>query len=533
MSDEITTLATRACSTCRRQKRRCTKEIPKCSLCRKHGKDCEYDMRGSSAIDSEEPLQEVPCGQSSDRPYSLTSADSVPSASNPVRVTVPVPSQTVFPALFFLDSSYFQLRNKVLERQHLSLPQELLGRLSGLPQMRYDVDVFFNSVHCFFPIVSKLRLYQELSNSPIVLNADTALLLVAIQLHTQPVDKTESSYRDLYTVAKDCLSYVEGSNILSVRLLQATILIALYEISNAIYPAAYLRVGHCARLGHALGIHNRKRALQMLCPPKTATESEERRRVWWAVIILDRYVNLGSKGRPFACDDARPDDYLPIEEKHWDQGELTPVQPLAISSSTTLQAPPFARTCQAAHLLSRILRHISDDDIDAEFQFEEAIQLHRTAQALCSATLHESDELFHRTSDPTACIPLCTAMGLCFSSQLTLYDKYCCTENSEAKQMGSPNLLEMQRIAISGIKEVSNAVFQFSKRVRVASELGGMLRISPLICDSLYQSAATYLWCFQESGNEDCLPPVKGIQDVLDIMGTRWKSPRYYTKQAY
>jgi hypothetical protein len=57
-----------------------------------------------------------------------------------------------FPALFFLDSSYFQQENRSLETQCLSLPQELMGRLSGLPQMRYDVDVFFNSVHTFFPI---------------------------------------------------------------------------------------------------------------------------------------------------------------------------------------------------------------------------------------------------------------------------------------------------------------------------------------------------------------------------------------------
>lgn len=42
-------------------------------------------------------------------------------------------------------------------------------------------------------------------------------------------------------------------------------------------------------------------------------------------MMLDRYVNIGSANRPFACDDARPDEFLPVEEKHWDQGVHNPL----------------------------------------------------------------------------------------------------------------------------------------------------------------------------------------------------------------
>ncbi|QKX63441.1 uncharacterized protein TRUGW13939_10611 [Talaromyces rugulosus] len=368
-----------------------------------------------------------------------------------------------------------------------------------------------------------------------------------MQLHTLPVDNTESPYRELYRTAKDCLSYVEGSNIFSIRLLQAALLIALYEVSNAMYPAAYLSVGHCARLGHAMGIHDRRRAPQMLSSPskfspageaiglgpdqdsETATELEERRRVWWAVIILDRYVNLGSKNRPFACEDARPDEYLPADDKHWDQGVSFSARALS-RKNAHLEAPPFARTCQAAHLLSRVLRNLNDSDTDAEFRFQEAIQLHRTTQALYSTALHESEELVERMSDLTAHLPFSAAMGLCLSALLTLYDKYSCTENSEVDQMGSPNLLEMQKIAISGLKELSSAVFQLSRRIRAAAELGGMLKTSPLICDCLYQAAANYLWYILETGNEECRSMVVGIKDVLQMLGTRWKSPIEYIR---
>ena len=133
----------------------------------------------------------------------------------------------------------------------------------GLPVFKFVIIKTDN----FNGTVSKLRFYQELSSSLDDLNADTVLLLIAMKLHTQPVNNKESPYHHLYHSAKSCFSYVEASNVISIRLLQAALLIALYEISNAMYPAAYLTTGHCARLGHVIGIHDQKRAPQMLCLP--------------------------------------------------------------------------------------------------------------------------------------------------------------------------------------------------------------------------------------------------------------------------
>jgi hypothetical protein len=115
--------------------------------------------------------------------------------------------------------------------------------------------------------VSKLRLYQQLSNLDRNHDADLALLVIAMQLHTRPCSDIESTDVDLYSVAKACYAFVESGNNFSIKVLQAGILIALYEISNAIHPAAYLTVGHCARLGHAMGVHQRSNAPQMLNRP--------------------------------------------------------------------------------------------------------------------------------------------------------------------------------------------------------------------------------------------------------------------------
>ncbi len=67
-----------------------------------------------------------------------------------------------------------------------------------------------------------------------------------------------------YRAAKSSLRTLEDDGAISLQILQANIFIALFEISHALYPAAYLTVGHCARLGQAIGLHNRRYAPQLL-----------------------------------------------------------------------------------------------------------------------------------------------------------------------------------------------------------------------------------------------------------------------------
>lgn len=88
-----------------------------------------------------------------------------------------------------------------------------------------------------------------------------------MRLVTQRTAVTCSLTLELYSSCKNFLSYVDQHNALSIRILQASLLVAFFEISNAIYPAAYMTVGHCARLGHAMGLHNQRLQQQMLTGP--------------------------------------------------------------------------------------------------------------------------------------------------------------------------------------------------------------------------------------------------------------------------
>jgi hypothetical protein len=115
---------------------------------------------------------------------------------------------------------------------------------------------------------------------------------------TPPPQSPRSPRTLLYLAIKHYYLEVENSNTSTTPLLQAGVLLGLYEILHYIYPAAYLTVGACARHSHALGI-NVRRALNIK-RVLTLVEVAERRRIWWAVIFLDRFVSIGSPGRPFA-----------------------------------------------------------------------------------------------------------------------------------------------------------------------------------------------------------------------------------------
>lgn len=144
------------------------------------------------------------------------------------------------------------------------------------------------------PIISKTRFYNLYLTSPLQLNPETALLFLAQGLITSiPPQNPRTA---LYATTKHFYIEVEGSSNPSIQILQAGLLIALYELGQGIYPAAYLSIGSCARYACVLGIEGTlgKCASAHIGSPMVLSmlEMEDRRRVWWGVVILDRYLSL-------------------------------------------------------------------------------------------------------------------------------------------------------------------------------------------------------------------------------------------------
>lgn len=137
-----------ACATCRAQKRRCSRDLPVCALCKKHTRPCNYGearvRHGPDRREASHPATSPSSIRSTTSPPSSIFAEGRSRALNSVE-----PAQVDFPAVFFLDSEYFQLQRNELDNVSLALPAELTGDQS---QLIYNADIYFNSVHDYLPV---------------------------------------------------------------------------------------------------------------------------------------------------------------------------------------------------------------------------------------------------------------------------------------------------------------------------------------------------------------------------------------------
>lgn len=138
------------------------------------------------------------------------------------------------------------------------------------------------------PIISVERFYIYLEKPLSELPADVAFLLLCMKMITwAPSTLSEDPRTEIYFAAKQCFANLETAGILSIRGLEAGLLISIYEMGHAIYPSAFLTIGACARYGYALGLG--RSGATKICRPFSRDELKENTRLWWAVILLDRY----------------------------------------------------------------------------------------------------------------------------------------------------------------------------------------------------------------------------------------------------
>jgi hypothetical protein len=199
------------------------------------------------------------------------------------------PASLPFPSAFFLDVEVFQELKMKAPKPCLPVPDHIFRAIGNEVEIQSVIGAYFFSTFTWMGIVSKKKLYQEIPIPSVALEADVALLVLCMKLVNDKVSvDTMGSRTPLYVTAKGFYRLVESNGIVSIRLLQAGVMIALYETGHAIYPEAYLTIGQCARIGMAIGLHDTAGIPQLGLDPQDWDDMEERRRVWWAYFILDR-----------------------------------------------------------------------------------------------------------------------------------------------------------------------------------------------------------------------------------------------------
>jgi hypothetical protein len=196
--------------------------------------------------------------------------------------------QQNFPAVFFLDPKVFNYCGVKIPSPISPIPPYIADYVGDA---RHVAAEFFDKIHMWMPVISKKRFYENLLNPLMQPRIDVSLLIYCMKLITVSPSKNEDGGNPkttAYLTAKRLLLEAEIAGVLSLQLLQAGLLVTIYEIGHAIYPLAYTSLGTWARYGVSLGINGKQQAGS---PGQfTWVEEEERRRVWWAILILDRFV---------------------------------------------------------------------------------------------------------------------------------------------------------------------------------------------------------------------------------------------------
>jgi hypothetical protein len=200
--------------------------------------------------------------------------------------------RALFPGSFFLDRDFFEpLGPNQLSFGHQAyLQQAVTSHLGSEQEQDTIVEDYFVSTYRWLPMISQKLFRNGRKRRAGSSDGCTSLLLLAMKLCTSPIapDPTKAHDSQLYKLTSSLCRAVETSGAISLRLIQSVVLLAVFEISHGLYPAAYLTVGRVARLATVAGLHNRKSAQQLFKPADTWSSWEEHRRTWWAIFVLDR-----------------------------------------------------------------------------------------------------------------------------------------------------------------------------------------------------------------------------------------------------
>jgi hypothetical protein len=312
---------------------------------------------------------------------------------------------------YYLDSEVWSSLKFSDRPAQILAPDDICAALGDQADIDSMKAGYFQSIHVWLPFVSKIRVNRVTQVPQSCPKADIALLLLCMKLIQEVPDRYDPQSLDLYNLAKEFSKRLELEGLLTLSTVQAGVLLLLYELGHGIFPAAFMTISYCARQGVALGLHN-KSAPQLYGKPRFWGDWEERQRVWWTILILDRlgntnsslilqvfanttlflrYVAIGGRYRPLCTDDPGRDTFLPVDDDAWNSGvspgttciyrfqiqltnvcqEMVPPERVSLSSKTiTKEISSFARLAQASNLLGRVIRHCGDSSLEINFMLD-------------------------------------------------------------------------------------------------------------------------------------------------------------------
>ncbi|PVH70313.1 hypothetical protein DL98DRAFT_437276 [Cadophora sp. DSE1049] len=393
---------------------------------------------------------------------------------------------------------YAQLRTSFVNN---TVSTEVSKLFSDTKYQNHTWNSYFRTVHVWMPVISRSRFSALIATEQINSHSDANLLLLCLSLCVQiPVDATIDNMRtSLYAKAKSLYAMLESAGITTIRTVQSSLLICIYEFGHGLVEAASITIGSCTRAGMVLGIHKHS-STDLRAEPEHWEEREEERRVWCGIVILDRCISLHQDHDQFVALGPNLQDHLPVDDRLWEQGIMTKDAPLNLSTPWGTRVGPFAREVQASHLLGRVLNHAYTSVSDTLFLQEEAAVLNRALITLKTLIPQEMD----------ADAMYCGVSSLCLSALMLL-------RGSQHVEQGS---LDRNNTSLA---EVADMIVELAYTFPTMAARLDMESFSPFVPYMLYQAAIVQARTLRVSGTISCVEAYEAIVKMLHTFNERWK----------
>lgn len=172
---------------------------------------------------------------------------------------------------------------------HQFVGRSLTQVIGDRPTIETVVKFYFQSVNSWFTIIERTNFEEHLQHMWLEPSAEAGLLLLCMLLIIRTPDESfgPSMQNSLYFSVKSTFSVVESKVPLSIPLLQARLLIALYELVHLMPQQAFMSIGSCIQMCRAFGwLEESFWAADR--QPLRAAELKLYSILWWAVSFLDR-----------------------------------------------------------------------------------------------------------------------------------------------------------------------------------------------------------------------------------------------------
>ncbi|KAH8807711.1 hypothetical protein F5884DRAFT_345640 [Xylogone sp. PMI_703] len=522
-------IAPRACGLCKRRKKKCDKQLPRCSSCVMNNSACDYsDQEVSGLADDLRNLQRwlrkvetslLSASDGSSSPEILSNSMDYPSAIARLAPNNSIPAPA--PGL-----AVWQTQNDGLNPANIN--ETFCNQVYRIMEIGgHDLNevctMYFENVHKWFPVVSKKLFYDTLSELRARPKADFSLLLLTIYLLLRSPSEdgyVEEMQDSFYMTAKYVCTCVQMFLPPSRHLVQAMLLLATYEHVSGKCEVAYRTIGECARNAYLLDLHLPREIPDAPRGSDKWLDAIEARNIWWGVVIRERYILLEEslRGRPTAAKIPASKFKLPVEME--DLGLMDEEAPDKFppysgpGGGTGDNIGTFGREAQGCCILDKVVQFLEETEFHPE-SLTELMKMDMMIRGFLSYLMDESMGAWGK---------YCGATTMVLGSFFTLHQSRVAYEratlqhvDAEAFDVSKSALQSAIRIVITVSYHFNENIFRFN-----------MMAIPPSYSYVIYRAAMAFIMFADEVGSEQWETDFQGLRRTCWYISHRWKVAKKY-----